>query len=328
VGGFVLVGLVGWATGGLEGATTAVALFAVAGFRMAPSLVRFQAVVSQVAVNSAHAQVVVEEIRRSEKGAHGGAPREPAELADAPGELTFADVSFRYAADAEDAVRDVDLTIPFGSRVAFVGESGAGKSTMIDLLLGLIEPTGGTIAIDGTPLSSATDAWRSKVAYVPQDVSLFDSTVAQNVALSWSDDVDRDRVREALARAQLLETIETRAGGIDAMVGERGLALSGGQRQRLGIARALYVNPLVLVLDEATSALDTATEAAIVEALDELAGELTIISVAHRLATIKNADTIYFMSGGRVEAAGTFRELVKQVPEFAAQARLAGLDTT
>lgn len=328
VGGFVLVGVVGWLTGGLAGATSAVALFAVAGFRMAPSLVRFQAVVSQVAVNSAHAQAVVDEIRRSERVTDDATDRDQQKLADAPGTLLFDNVSFRYSSDADDVVRGVDLAIPFGSSVAFVGESGAGKSTMIDLLLGLVEPTGGSISIDGIPLRSLTSSWRSRVAYVPQDVSLFDSTVAQNVALSWSDDVDRDRVRTALAQAQLLETIEGRPGGIDAMVGERGLALSGGQRQRLGIARALYVQPLVLVLDEATSALDTATEAAIVDALRELRGDLTIISVAHRLATIRDADRIHFMSAGRVTESGTFSELVRSVPEFAAQARLAGLDDT
>ena len=163
------------------------------------------------------------------------------------------------------------------------------------------------------------------MGYVPQEVALFDATIAQNVALSWSSDVDRERVRDALERAQLLEVIESRAGGIDASIGERGLALSGGQRQRLGIARALYADPLVLVMDEATSALDTATEAAVSEAIRELSGSMTIVSVAHRLSTIQHADRIFFMSDGRVEASGTFRELQNRVPAFAEQVRLAGL---
>lgn len=222
-------------------------------------------------------------------------------------------------------MREVGLTLPFGSVAALVGASSAGKSTMVDLMLGLLSPSEGTVTVDGIPLDQVTRWWRSRVAYVPQEVSLFDSTVAQNVALTWSADFDRERVREALAMAQLLDVIEEREGGIDAPIGERGLALSGGQRQRLGIARALYAQPLVLVLDEATSALDTRTEAAVAAAIAELRGSTTVVSVAHRLSTVKNADTIFFMSGGRLVGAGPFDELAATVPEFAQQVKLAGL---
>src|SRR5690606_15017475 len=203
--------------------------------------------------------------------------------------------------------------------------SGAGKSTMIDLLLGLISPTSGTIAVDGIPLSELRDAWRGEVGYVPQDVSLFDATVAQNVALSWTDEFDTERVRRSLELAQLLGTVEARTDGIHSRVGERGLALSGGQRQRLGIARALYSAPRVLVMDEATSALDTTTEAAVTDAIRKLRGSMTIITVAHRLSTVKESDTIFFMKDGEVIASGTFDELVRAVPDFAQQAHLAGL---
>jgi ATP-binding cassette subfamily C protein len=222
-------------------------------------------------------------------------------------------------------VRHVGIEVPFGSTVAFVGASGAGKSTMVDLILGLIEPTSGSVRIDDVDLRSAAREWRSRVGYVPQEVALFDATIAQNVALSWSDDFDRDRVREALRQAQLLETVDAREGGIDGMVGERGLALSGGQRQRIGIARALYARPQVLVMDEATSALDTSTEAAVTDAIGVLSGSVTIVLVAHRLSTVQHADRIFFMTGGSVAAQGTFPELVRSVPEFAIQAGLAGL---
>ena len=179
---------------------------------------------------------------------------------------------------------------------------------------------------ESVDLDEVTRWWRSRVAYVPQEVSLFDSTVAQNVALAWRDaDVDRDLVREALAQAQLLDMIEAREGGIDAPIGERGLALSGGQRQRLGIARALYARPLVLVLDEATSALDTATEAAVAAAIAGLRGSTTVVSVAHRLSTVQNADQIFFLSGGAIIGSGTFDELAASVPEFGEQVWLAGL---
>jgi len=325
VGGFVLVGIAGYITGGTIGAVTAVALFALAGFRMAPSIVRFQSIVSGMTISMPHAKAVLAEIRRSEKTTEHLSERESNPLPANPVSLEFDNVGFRYASESPEAVSEVTLSIPFGSTVAFVGSSGAGKSTMVDLLLGLIEPTTGVITIDDQSLETLTSSWRAQVGYVPQDVSLFDSTVAQNVALSWAGDIDRDRVRSALAQAQLLDTIESRPGGIDAAVGERGLALSGGQRQRLGIARALYANPLVLVMDEATSALDTATEAAVSEAIRALQGSVTVITVAHRLATIMHADQIFFMSGGRVAAQGTFDELIAAVPEFARQAQLAGL---
>ncbi|MGN6502363.1 MAG: ABC transporter ATP-binding protein [Pseudolysinimonas sp.] len=326
IGGVVVVGITGFLTGGgVNGMLTAVAIFGLAGFRLAPSLMRFQNVVSQVSATQPAADAVVDEIRAVETASLHLAERPSTPLGEHPKELTFEGVSFRYADDAPDAVRDLDLTIPMGSRVAFVGSSGAGKSTIVDLVLGLIEPTEGRVTIDGVDLRELTTSWRDRVGYVPQDVALFDATVAQNVALTWTDTFDRDLVRDSLKQAQLLDIIDAREDGIDGTVGERGLALSGGQRQRLGIARALYTRPLVLVMDEATSALDTATEAAVGEAIRKLHGKITLISVAHRLATIRDADCIYFMAEGRVRASGTFDELVAQVPEFAVQASLAGL---
>jgi ATP-binding cassette subfamily C protein len=282
-------------------------------------------VLSQLNVSSPHAQAVVEEVQRADAVAARLADRDAQPLPEHPSVIRFDRVSFLYDTDAEPAVHEVSIEIPFGTNVAFVGASGAGKSTMVDLLLGLIEPTSGEVLVDDIPLQSLTAAWRSRVAYVPQEVSLFDATVAQNVALTWSSDYDEERIRRALDRAHMSETIEARLGGITGRIGERGLALSGGQRQRLGIARALYVDPLVLVMDEATSALDTATEAAVTQSIAELRGSTTTITVAHRLATIKEADQIFFMSGGRVAAQGTFAELVKDAPEFALQAALAGL---
>jgi len=326
VGGFVLVAAVGFATGGPAGAATAIALFGLAGFRMAPSLVRIQGVFNQLNVSKPHAELVVSQIHASEAlAAEATADRKTLELPPHPKSLRFNSVSFRYSPEAPFAVRDVDLSIPFGASVAIVGASGAGKSTVVDLLLGLIEPTSGSIEIDGERLVDYTASWRSRVAYVPQDVSIFDSTIAQNVALTWGDDFDVERVEGALARAQLLDLVETRLGGINGRVGERGLKLSGGQRQRLGIARALYADPLVLVMDEATSALDTATEAAVTEAVRALHGEVTVVMVAHRLATIVHADIVFFFSDGRLVAQGTFAELVERIPEFKAQAALAGL---
>lgn len=327
IGGIVLVGAVGFITGGgLAAAITAVSIFSLAGFRMAPSITRFQAVIGTTTANLPHAKNVIEDVKLMEERnavARGGT--DTGRLPDHPVSLELEDVSFAYSTDVTPALREISLSIPFGATVAFVGSSGAGKSTLVDLILGLIEPTEGSIAIDGVPLRHVSSAWHSRVGYVPQDVSLFDGTVGQNVALTWSDDVDPGRARTALERAQLWDVIARRAGGLDGQIGERGLTLSGGQRQRLGIARALYVDPYVLVMDEATSALDTATEAAVARAVRELHGKVTVILVAHRLSTIRHADRIYFMADGRIKASGTFDELVKAVPAFAEQAALAGM---
>lgn len=328
--GFALLGGVGYLTGGPAGAVSAVGLFAVAGFRLIPSLTRMQAVQSSVNTSGSFARQIVQDIREGEQEmARQTAERPQHELPDRAADIVLRDVSFSYPDARSPALDSVSIRIPAGSHVAFVGSSGAGKSTMVDLLLGLLEPSEGRIEVAGEPLGSVLKSWRRRIGYVPQEVSLFDASVAQNVALAWDPDkVDRERVRTALARAQLLETLNAREGGIDALVGERGLALSGGQRQRLGIARALYDNPRVLVMDEATSALDTATEAAVTTAIGQLHGDVTVITVAHRLSTIRHADVVFFMRDGAVAAFGTFDEVVAEVPDFARQAALAGLAGT
>lgn len=325
VGGFLIVGGASFLIGGAAAALTAVALFALAGFRMAPSVIRFQTIVSQMTSTSPHAVRVLDEIDAAEAAAQRVLPPSTADFPDHPRAIEVRQLSFRYGGTDTDALRDVTLTIPFGQTVAFVGESGSGKSTMIDLLLGLLAPTSGEICVDGVPIVLLQEGWRSRLGYVPQEVSLFDGTVAQNVALTWGPGFDTDRVRSALDRAQLLPLIERRADGIDGTVGERGLSLSGGQKQRLGIARALYGDPSVLVMDEATSALDTETEAAITESVNALQGEVTVILVAHRLSTVRNADQIFYLERGELIAHGTFDELVSKVERFKRQARLSGL---
>jgi len=325
--GFLLVGGIGYAVAGgsFTGALTSVALFGLASFRLVPSMLQFQSVMTSTASTLPHARAVIRDIRDAEGYTTRAESVGYGELADDPKRLVLSRVSFRYPDAPEPAVRDIDLSIPLGSHVAFVGASGAGKSTMVDLLLGLITPTSGTIRIDDVDLADVLGTWRSRVGYVPQEVALFDGTIGQNVALSWTHDYDREAARRAVERAQLAAVVDAREGGLDARVGERGLALSGGQRQRLGIARALYTDPMVLVMDEATSALDTATEEAVTQAIGRLRGTVTVITVAHRLSTVRDADIVCFFSEGRIAAQGTFDEVVAASPEFAAQARLAGL---
>jgi len=325
VGGFVLVGAAALLFDGPAAAISAIALFGVAGMRLVPSLTGFQSVVNTMTANIPQVEAVIGDIdlargylERAETIGH-----EPIE--GTPTELVLDGVGYTYPKSDEAALRGVSARLPLGSTLGVVGSSGAGKSTLIDLLLGLLSPTEGDIRLGDQRLEDVMAAWRSRVGYVPQDVSLFDGTVAQNVALSWSGDIDEERVRDALRRAQVLDVIEKRLGGVHARVGDRGMNLSGGQRQRLGLARALYAEPLVLVLDEATSALDTRTEADVMEAIRALRGDVTVICVAHRLSTIRDSDEVWFMSGGRVDARGTFDQVIAAEPEFAQQARLAGL---
>jgi len=327
VGGFVLVGGVGFAIGGASTALASVALFAVAGFRLIPSLTGFQSIVTSTTANLSHVEAVIFDIRNSQHYVEMAEQLGKDAIRGTPRNLTLSGVTFAYAGhENSPAIHDIDLDIPIGSSLALVGASGAGKSTLVDILLGLLVPQEGTMMLDDQRLEDVLADWRSRVGYVPQDVALFDGTVAQNVALSWEDtDIDFGRVQAALERAQLWDTIAAREGGMRARIGERGLALSGGQRQRLGIARALYGDPLVLVLDEATSALDTKTESLVTQAIRSLKGEVTIVSVAHRLSTIRDSDTICFLQDGTIVARGTFDELVAAVPNFAEQAQLAGL---
>ncbi|WP_246021203.1 ABC transporter ATP-binding protein [Arthrobacter echini] len=331
IGGFMLVGIVGYFTSPADvdpvsNTLAAIALFGVAGFRIVPALTRFQSILSTVHSSTPFAEQVLEDIKEAEARAKDQESPDQGVLPVGVPDIVLTDVRFSYPHTDAPALVDVTMKIPAGSRVAVVGASGAGKSTLIDLLLGLLLPSSGDVLIGGVPLQQVLHSWRSRVGYVPQEVSLFDASIAQNVALTWDpDEVDVDRVRRALSRAQMLEAVESRPNGIFGAAGERGMALSGGQRQRLGIARGLYRDPAVLVLDEATSALDTSTEAAVTEAIRNLAGSVTTITVAHRLSTIKDSDVVFFFADGQLASQGTFDEVVAQMPDFAKQAALAGL---
>lgn len=327
VGGIFLVGAYGYLTGGPRSALAAVALFAVAGFRLGPAIVHTQSILTTATSNLPHLEAVLGDIdqaraRRVEPTRGAG---ERAGLPRAPAALHLRDVTYRHPGQRLPAVRDVNLTIPLGSSLGVVGPSGAGKTTLVDLLVGLLPPTSGQILLDSQPLATVLAAWQARVGYVPQEVALFDATVAQNVALTWGQDIDLARVEQVLAQVQLGHLLSRRDGGVQARLGERGLTLSGGERQRLGLARALYPRPLVLVLDEATSALDPATEQAVTAALRPLRGTVTLITIAHRLTTVRHYDQLCYLRAGRLVAAGSFADLVAGEPDFAHQARLAGL---
>jgi ATP-binding cassette, subfamily B, bacterial PglK len=227
--------------------------------------------------------------------------------------IQFKGVSFRYTVDGPWVVDGLNLTIPKGARVGFVGSTGSGKSTTLDILMGLLIPTAGELTVDGQPISGTrVRAWQQTIAHVPQYIYLADGTVAENIAFGVTPaNIDLDRVQQAARQAQIADFIESSPEGYQAYVGERGIRLSGGQRQRIGIARALYKQASVLVFDEATSALDNVTEQSVMDAIKGLRKDLTVLLIAHRLNTVRRCDIIVQLEHGRVVAQGTYEQLLE-----------------
>lgn len=275
------------------------AVFAVAAFRLLPSVGKINEHLATVlyAVPSLdliyHDLKEVEELNVSEKKNAGDWKFKNV--------LKIRNVSYHYPDSEENVLDQVTFEIQRGKSVAFIGPSGAGKTTMVDIILGLLQPQYGKIYADDMDIEKNIELWQKEIGYIPQTIYLSDDTIRNNIAFGIKEEeIDEDAVIDAMKKAQLFDFVDNLPEGLDTVVGERGVRLSGGQRQRIGIARALYHNPEVLVLDEATSALDNDTEAAVMEAIDNLQGTKTIIIIAHRLTTIRNVDTIFEVSGGKV----------------------------
>ncbi|MES2686046.1 MAG: ABC transporter ATP-binding protein [Pseudomonadota bacterium] len=232
--------------------------------------------------------------------------------------IRFQQLRFRYSDETPWVLNSLNLTVRKGMRVGLVGITGSGKSTTLDVLMGLLQPSDGFLTVDETRLTGEyLRAWQATIAHVPQSIFLADATLAENIAFGVSKrDIDLARVRRAAQQAQIAAFIESRADGYQGMVGERGVRLSGGQRQRIGIARALYKQASVLIFDEATSALDSATEKSVMESIDALDRTLTIFIIAHRITTVKNCDLIVELEDGRVAASGTYEELIEKSANF------------
>ena len=234
-------------------------------------------------------------------------------------ELRLNDVSFHYANSEKTALDGVSMEIPARSTIGIVGGSGAGKTTLVDLVLGLFQPQAGRMSVDGLLIDqSNVQDWQKSIGYVPQDIFLSDQTVAENIAFGIdADKIDRDAVERAAKLAHLHEFVRNELpNGYDTIVGERGVRMSGGQRQRIGIARAVYHQPSLLVMDEATSALDNITERYVMQAINSIRKEKTVILIAHRLTTVKNCDAIFLMEEGQVVAKGTYDELIESSDTF------------
>lgn len=242
------------------------------------------------------------------------------------GKINVSNVDFAYPNKKELAAKKINLSVAEGNSVAIVGSSGAGKTTMVDLILGILEPSSGQVVISGVKPLEAIKKWPGAIAYVPQDVMITNGTIRENVALGFPEKYATDElVWEALRTAQLENYIKELPLGLDSQVGERGAKLSGGQRQRLGIARALFTKPKLIVLDEATSALDGKTELEFSNAIRELHGNVTVVLIAHRLSTVREADEIAYMQNGEIVELGSFEQIRSRVPDFDIQSKLMGL---
>lgn len=241
-------------------------------------------------------------------------------------EIVISNASLTYPGSLWPAIKGVTLKIPSGSSVAFVGPSGAGKTTAIDVILGVLTPNAGFVEISGLAPQFAVAKWPGAISYVPQDVVISAGTIRENVSQGYSSSqASEDLVNEALIVARLDSFVKSLPNGIETYVGERGTRLSGGQRQRLGIARAMFTNPKLLVLDEATSSLDAETEESLSSAIQSLKGKTTVVLIAHRLSTVRNVDLVVYLSEGKVQAAGSFEEVRRLVPNFDKQAKIMGL---
>ncbi|WP_118838546.1 ABC transporter ATP-binding protein [Salinibacter ruber] len=327
-GGIILIAIYLIATQeSIQQVVPVLGLYAFAGYRLLPALQQaFHGLASArfniAALNKLHRDLrgrVESDLRaRAKRGEEAG--DSPLVLDQC---LELCGVTYTYPDAQQPAITDVSLTIPARTITGFVGKTGSGKTTVVDLVLGLLRPEEGTITVDGTPLRDNTRRrWQETLGYVPQHIYLSDASVAQNVAFGVSaENIDMDAVRDAARRAHILGFVEEELPHRwDTVVGERGVKLSGGQRQRIGIARALYHEPSVLVFDEATSALDPSTEAQVMEAIYKLDGEQTILLVSHRLSTVRRADNILMLGDGQKVGEGTYDELIEEHSQFRSMA--------
>jgi ABC-type multidrug transport system fused ATPase/permease subunit len=240
--------------------------------------------------------------------------------------INVKNVSLRYPTKNTNAVENLSLKIQPGTTVAIVGPSGAGKTSLVDLILGVISPDLGSVLISGKPPLEAIATWPGSISYVPQDIQIINGTIAANVSMGFQNDNQFiERINDSIKIAKLTNYVSQLELGINTHVGDRGTKLSGGQRQRLGIARALFTNPKLLILDEATSSLDGQTEFDINESIQALKGSTTVLMIAHRLSTVRNADLVVYLERGKLLASGTFTEVRNLIPDFDKQAKLMGL---
>ncbi|MFW2388681.1 MAG: ABC transporter ATP-binding protein [Polyangiales bacterium] len=323
-GGMLLVILYVLATrGGFAAGLPVIGLYAFAGYKMMPALQRIYAYLAEMEFSSV-ALVSLEEPLRLAKLPKNEGEAFATETATGPRvrltkELAFRDLVYQYPGSDQPTLKRMNFSIEAGSKVGIVGTTGSGKTTTVDIILGLLRPLHGEVLVDGREIAdSKLRAWQASIGYVPQTIFLADTTLAGNIAFGVpKDEIDHDRVETVSKLAKLHAfVVDEFPDKYESRAGERGVRLSGGERQRVGIARALYHDPDVLILDEATSALDNVTEKLVMQALDELTPSKTVIIIAHRLSTVRNCDTIFFLENGLVSGSGSFEALRASHPRF------------
>jgi len=314
----LIAGLAYWMAGQAGGMALAIPVLgtlALGAQRMLPALQQVFAGWSALQGNSASMEEVLDLLEQPVPENSGERPKGSLPFEQS---LVLRGLSFRYTHDAPEVLSEIDLIIPKGSRIGFIGTTGSGKSTLLDIVMGLLEPTKGAIEVDGIPVTmSNRSSWQKHIAHVPQSIFLSDASIEENIALGVpKGNIDKERVRQAAGQAQIADIIESWPKQYETVVGERGVRLSGGQRQRIGIARALYKQADVIIFDEATSALDSQTEEAVMQAIEKLHEELTVLIIAHRLTTLKNCHRIVELENGKIKQQGSYLCVINEyLPE-------------
>jgi ATP-binding cassette subfamily C protein len=308
-------------------AITGLTLFMAATTRIAPAILRLQQGLVQIKNYLGNSAVTIELLHLQEDFENNSEANSNfiAPVNFRP-EVSLRTVNYKYKENSDFEIKNLSLVIRSGEHVALVGPSGSGKTTLVDIILGVIRPDSGQVTISGMPPLTAFGIWPQFVSYVPQQTTISNRSLRENILLGLKDESASDeKIQQVLSKSGLGNLINDLPNGLDTVLGDNGFKLSGGQRQRIGIARALYTSPSLLVMDEATSALDASTEDEITKTLLELKQEITLITIAHRLSTVRNADRVFYLDKGRIEAEGTFEEVRTRVPNFDKQANLMGL---
>ncbi|WP_235299322.1 ABC transporter ATP-binding protein [Portibacter marinus] len=302
--------------GDLQSVLPKLSLYALAGYRLIPAFQNAFTAISKYKHNLPALDRMYEDLKMG-KHLDGKMLKITSEVLPFDNKIEFKNVRFKYENADHDVIEDLSFSINKGERVAFIGSTGSGKTTIIDLLVGILMPQSGQICVDGKVLvHELIDLWQNNISYVPQETFLFDDNIQNNIALQIDETINKEKLVQAAKVAEIFDFINSQEQQFNTEIGENGVRLSGGQRQRLGLARAIYRNPNLLILDEATSSLDRLTEQSVIKSLENLPKDLTIISIAHRLSTVKHVDKIYILDQGKIVAHGSYEELIKSNKAF------------